>query len=150
MLFRSYPLPLPVVASSEEGRELLHRQIMVHSALELAAQADVTFIGIGDLGPQAPLYVDGFLAQAELTALKKAGAVMEIVGWAFDAQGQMIEGLTNARVASAPIPSTERSRVIAVAKGAVKLPGIRVAVTHRLVNGLITDEWTAEQLLAVR
>ncbi|MGD1879186.1 MAG: sugar-binding transcriptional regulator [Kiloniellaceae bacterium] len=147
---RHYPLPLPVVASSEEERDLLHRQIMVHSTLELAAQADVTFIGIGDLGPQAPLYVDGFLAKAELTALKKAGAVMEIVGWAFDAQGQMIEGLTNARVASAPIPSTERSRVIAVAKGAVKLPGIRVAVTHRLVNGLITDEWTAEQLLAVR
>ena len=62
----------------------------------------------------------------------------------------MIEGLTNARVASAPLPSPERSLVIAVAKGAAKLPGIRVSVGRPLVNGLITDEWTAEKLLAGR
>jgi len=147
---RHYPLPLPVVATSPEERDLLHQQIMVHSTLELAAQADVTFVGIGDLGPKAPLYVDGFISKAELATLKQAGAVMEIVGWAFDAQGRMIEGQTNARVASAPIPSVDRSLVIAVAKGAVKLTGIHVAVAHRLVNGLITDEWTAEQLLTER
>ena len=144
---RHYPLPLPVVAATAEERDLLHGQIMVHSTLALAAEADVTFIGIGDLGPKAPLYVDGFISKDELAALKQAGAVMEIVGWAFDAEGRMIDGLTNARVASAPIPPVERSQVIAVAKGPLKLPGLRVAVTHRLVNGLITDEWTAGQLL---
>ena len=145
---RHYPLPLPVVAASPEERDLLHQQIMVHSTLDLAAEADVTFVGIGDLGAKAPLVEDGFITKDELAALKDAGAVMEIVGWAFDAEGRMIQGLTNARVASAPLPSPERSLVIAVAKGAAKLPGIRVAVARPLVNGLITDEWTAEHLLA--
>ncbi|GAB4395056.1 MAG: sugar-binding transcriptional regulator [Kiloniellaceae bacterium] len=147
---RHYPLPLPVVAASPEERDLLHQQIMVHSTLELAARADVTFVGIGDLGAKAPLVEDGFISREELKALKDAGAVMEIVGWAFDAEGRMIQGLTNARVASAPLPSPEGSLVIAVAKGAAKLPGIRVAVTRPLVNGLITDEWTAQELLADR
>ena len=62
--------------------------------------------------------------------------------------GKLIEGVTNDRVASAPLPSRERSLVIALAMGEKKLPGILAAVTRRLVNGLITDEQTAEALLA--
>ncbi|MCB1441246.1 MAG: sugar-binding transcriptional regulator, partial [Nitratireductor sp.] len=121
---------------------------MIASTLALAAQADVTFVGIGELDADAPLYLDGFISQAELRALQKAGAVGEIVGWAYDREGRMIEGITNDRVASAPIPSRESSLVIAMAMGARKMPGILAAVSRRLVNGLITDERTAEALLA--
>lgn len=145
---RSFPMPLPVIVSSPAEREMLHRQAMIRPTVELAAKADVTFVGIGDMGPKAPLYEDGFISEAELRALQKAGAVGEIVGWAFDREGRMIEGLTNDRVASAPIPSRERSLVVAAAMGERKLPGILGALTRRLVNGLITDERTAAALLA--
>lgn len=145
---RSFPMPMPVIASSREEREMLLAQPMIQSTLKLAAQADITFVGIGDLGPRAPLFVDGFITEAELKALQKAGAVGEIVGWAFDREGRLIEGLTNERVASAPIPSRENSLVVALAMGELKLPGIQAAITRRLVNGLITDERTAEALLA--
>ena len=145
---RSFPMPMPVIASSREEREMLLAQPMIQSTLTLAAQADVTFVGIGDLGARAPLFVDGFITEAELKALQKAGAVGEIVGWVFDRDGRLIEGLTNERVASAPIPSREKSLVVALAMGELKLPGILAAVTRRLVNGLITDERTAEALLA--
>jgi DNA-binding transcriptional regulator LsrR (DeoR family) len=145
---RSFPMPMPVIASSSEEREMLLGQPMIQSTLTLAAQADVTFVGIGDLGPRAPLFVDGFITEAELRSLQKAGAVGEIVGWVFDRDGRLIEGLTNERVASAPIPSREKSLVVALAMGELKLPGILAAVTRRLVNGLITDERTAEALLA--
>lgn len=144
---RSFPMPLPVIASSARERETLLSQPMIRDTLALAASADVTFVGVGDLGPEAPLYLDGFITEAELKALQKAGAIGEIVGWAFDTQGKMIEGLTNDRVASAPMPSRETSLVVAIAKGDKKLPGIRAALNRRLVNGLITDEHTAEGLL---
>jgi DNA-binding transcriptional regulator LsrR (DeoR family) len=144
---RSFPMPLPVIASSARERELLHQQPMIRETLSLAAQADVTFVGIGDIGPDAPLYVDGFITDAELRELQKAGAVGEICGWCFDAQGKLIEGLTNERVASAPIPSREGSLVVAIAMGTRKLPGIHATLNRRLVNGLITDERTAEGLL---
>ena len=146
---RSFPMPLPVIASSPEERALLHGQELIRATLALAAEADVTFVGIGDLGPEAPLYQDGFITQGELKALQKAGAVAEIVGWAFDREGRLIEGITNDRVASAPIPSRERSLVIATAMGERKLPGVFAAATRRLVNGLITDERTAAALLAM-
>lgn len=144
---RSFPMPLPVIASSEDEREMLLAQPMVRQTFELAATASVTFVGIGELGPQAPLFMDGFISEAELKALQKAGGIAEIVGWVFDRQGNYIDGLTNARVASAPLPSREKSLVVALAMGDRKLPGILAAVTRRLVNGLITDERTAAALL---
>lgn len=145
---RSFPMPLPVIASSPEEREMLQSQAMIHSTLQLAASADVTFVGIGDLGPTAPIFVDGFVSDDELKALRKAGAIGEIVGWAFDREGRMIEGLTNDRVAAAPIPSRETSLVIGLAMGDAKRAAILAAVTRRLVNGLVTDERTAAALLA--
>ena len=145
---RSFPMPLPVIASSQAERELLHAQEMIRATLALAAKADVTMVGIGDLGPQAPLYEDGFISAEELKALQKAGAVAEIVGWAFDRDGRLIEGITNDRVASAQIPSREKSLVVALAMGERKLPGIFAAINRRLVNGLVTDERTATALLA--
>lgn len=145
---RSFPMPLPVIASSAREREMLHSQPMIRETLALAAQANVTFVGVGEIGPDAPLYLDGFISDDELKALQKAGAVGEICGWSFDADGKLIEGLTNERVASAPIPSREHSLVVAIAMGRKKLPGIRATLNRRLVNGIITDEATAEGLLA--
>ena len=144
---RSFPMPLPVIASSARERELLHAQPMIRETLALAAKANVTFLGIGDIGPDAPLVLDGFIPEAALTAWQKAGAVGEICGWCFDADGKLIDGLTNDRVASAPMPSRENSLVVAIAMGRRKLPGIRATLNRRLVNGLITDERTAEGLL---
>ena len=144
---RSFPMPLPVIATSSGEREMLHAQAMIRPTLELAARADVTFVGIGDLTEDAPLFVDGFITRRELSALRAAGAVGEIVGWAFDAEGRLIAGITNERVASAPIPARDTSLVIAAAKGERKFPGIAGAIRGGLVNGLITDEATAEHLL---
>lgn len=144
---RSFPMPLPVIASSAEERAMLLAQPMIQTTLALAANPDVTFVGIGDLGPKAPLYEDGFITKEELKSLQKAGGVGEIFGWIFDQDGRLIEGPIHDRVASAPLPSRESSLVIALAKGESKRPAILAAVNRRLVNGLITDERTAESLL---
>lgn len=144
---RHFPMPLPVIASSPRERTLLHEQGLIRETLVLARNADIAFVGIGHLGADAPLYEDGFITAKELEALQGAGAIGEILGWAFDSEGQLIEGQTNARVASAPIPSRQASTVVAIAMGRMKHPCIGAAVKGRLVNGLITDELTAEALL---
>lgn len=144
---RHYPMPLPVIASSREERDLLQQQKTVRGTLALAAQADVCFVGIGELGDRAPLLQDGFITETDLADLRRAGAVGEIVGWTFDQGGSLIDGLTNDRVASAPIPPISTSLVIGLAKGQGKLAAIAAALTGGLVNGLVTDEVTAEALL---
>jgi DNA-binding transcriptional regulator LsrR (DeoR family) len=140
-------MPLPVFATSAEDRDLLHKRPMIKTTLDLDAKVDITFLGIGDLSNDAQLFQDGFISEDELNTLKKSGGVGEIVGWSFDLKGRFIGGATNDRVASAPIPSRVRSLVVGIAKGATKLPGISGAIRRRIINGLITDETTAEALL---
>ncbi|SMC40651.1 sugar-binding transcriptional regulator [Rhizobium sp. RU36D] len=144
---RHFPMPLPVLVSSREERELLHSQALVHPTVELGAKADVTFVGIGDLGLNAPLLVDGFLQTAEMESLMAEGAVGEICGWIFDANGKLLENSVNDRVASIALPSRENSCVIGMAKGKRKHAAIRGAVLGGHVNALITDEDAARYLL---
>lgn len=146
---KCYPMPVPVIASSQQERAILHSQPVIHQTLSLAARADVAFVGIGDVGPEAPLFLDGFILKDELKRLQQAGAVGEIVGWTFDKDGKLVAGITNDRVASAPIPSCGRTLVIGVAKGERKEPAIRGALRGRLINGLMTDEITAQSLLGM-
>ncbi len=144
---RHYPMPLPVFARSAEERALLHNQEPVHNILELVRHADVTFVGVGDIGLNAPLHVDGFVTRDEVRALERAGAVGEITSWVYDRDGKLIDGLTNDRVASAPLAAKSNNPVFAVAAGEAKVGAIRAALRGVLVNCLITNEYTAEQLL---
>jgi DNA-binding transcriptional regulator LsrR (DeoR family) len=142
-----YPMPLPVIARSRDERKLLLAQKSVDHVIELARRADVTFVGVGHLGADAPLLQDGFVTREELGALVEAGAVGEIIGWAFDAQGRLIEGLTNERVASVRLERPAKRLVIAAAMGAAKAQALAAALAGRLISGLITNETMARRLL---
>lgn len=145
---RHFPMPLPVLVSSAEERDLLHRQSLVQRALKLGEEADVAFVGIGELGPDAPLCEDGFLGRDEMARLMEQGAAGEICGWMFDREGVLMPGSINERVASVPLPSRDRATVIGLAKGQRKHLAILSALKGRMINGLITDEATARYLLS--
>jgi DNA-binding transcriptional regulator LsrR (DeoR family) len=145
---RHFPMPLPVIVSSAQEREVLHKQILVQSALSLGAQADIAFVGVGEVGTDAPLCQDGFLSREEMAELVARGAAGEICGWMFDGDGQLLPGDINRRVASVPLPSRETTTLIGMAKGQRKYVALRAALRGGLINGVITDEQTAEFLLA--
>ncbi len=145
---RHFPMTLPVFLSSPEERRLMHAQSLIRATLELAAAADVAFVGIGEMDDTAPLFVDGFITRSELSDLRARGAAGEICGWVFDRDGRFLEGALAERTASAPIPPRDRATVIAIAKGGKKRAAILGALSGGVVNGLVTDEATAEALLA--
>jgi DNA-binding transcriptional regulator LsrR (DeoR family) len=143
-----YPMPFPVIAATVHEKNLLVQQKSLRNVMDLAAQADVTFVGIGTVDETAALLRDGFVRPDELRAMVKAGAVGEITGWSFDASGKLIDGLVNDRVLSVPIDMPARRRIIGVAMAAGRFKAIKGAVTGKLINGLITNELMAEQLLS--
>jgi len=142
-----YPMPLPVIASTVNEKKLLMAQKPVKHVIELARQADVTFVGVGEMSDSAPLLQDGFVNRDEMRALIKAGAVGEIIGWAFDRGGRFIEGMTNDRVASVALDRPAKRLVIGAAMGPAKLDALRGALVGRIINGLITNEVAAAHLL---
>ncbi|MFQ8431023.1 sugar-binding transcriptional regulator [Amaricoccus sp. W119] len=144
---RHYPMPLPVFLGGPEERTLMHGLGMIRTTMDLAAAADVAFVGVGEMDERAPLLLDGFLTEAKLSEMRAAGAKGEICGWIYDADGALLKGGPGAETASAPIPDRNRARVIALAKGPRKVGPLAAAIRGRLINGLITDETTAEALL---
>lgn len=142
-----YPMPLPVYLSSpEECRSLLGIDA-VSRVRTLAAKADLRLVGVGQLDQSAPLFVDGFISRSELLELLRLGAAGEVIGWALDAEGRIIDGGTNRRLTSIPHAVPADSLTIGTAVGASKVGPIRAALRGRIINGLITDEATARALL---
>lgn len=144
---RHFPYPLPVLAKDEAELRVLHALAPIGNTLALCARADCTLVGIGQIGPLAPLVVDGFITAAEAEDLVARGAVGEITSWVYAADGSLIDCAHNRRVASAALDCQGTRPMIAVALGEAKVPAIHAALTGRRVTGLITDEATAARLL---
>jgi DNA-binding transcriptional regulator LsrR (DeoR family) len=143
-----FPLPLPTITETAAERELWQAQLGYGRIRALAERAQLSLVGIGQIAWEGPLYVDGFITDAELAELMRRGAVGEILGWTFDATGRLLEGSVNDRVTSIPLQPTAERRIVAAAGGPAKVEAILGALRGRLVDGLLTDEATAAALLA--
>lgn len=145
---RHFPIPLPVLADNEEQRDLLTSLRIVQRTHALAQSAEVTLVGVGQMDLDAPQHVDGFISREELLHQMRLGAVGEVIGWSFDAQGQILKGGLNARLTSVPTSSNTDRLVVGVACGEKKVKSIFSAMSGKIINGLITDEATAALILS--
>lgn len=142
-----YPMPVPVISDTPEEREFFMHLRPVRTVYNLARSADVTFVGVGQMGSDAPLALDGFVSPDTLLELQEMGAVGEIASWIYDAKGRYIDTPRNALVGGVRVEPGHGKFVIAVAAGLAKVPAIRAALVGRIVNRLVTDETTAAALL---
>ena len=143
----AYPAPTPVVATSIKERELLQTQKSFIAIQKLTAQAKVTFVGVGTVEWNAPLHESGFINDEEITELIELGAVGEIAGWAYDQQGVLLMEGTNAKVAGVPLEQPVSRLTVGIAGGVSKANAISAALKGKLINGLITDEQVAKEIL---
>lgn len=142
-----YPMPAPVIVSSAEERRALLTLRALRSVRALGQRADATFVGVGQMGSHAPLLAEGFVTAADLEKLERRGAVGEITGHVFDADGAYIETALNDRLTSIRIEPGSPRLAVGVAGGAAKVAALRAALKGRLLNVLVTDEATAAALL---
>ncbi len=142
-----YPMPVPLISDTPEERDLFHALAPVQAVARLAREADVTFVGVGQMGDDAPLYKDGFVTRDQLCAMQAQGATGEIVGGVYDGEGRYIETSLTGCIGGVRVEPGRASPVIGIAAGPTKVEPIRAALTGRLINGLVTDEPTAAALL---
>jgi len=143
-----YPMPMPVISSSLQEFAAFTALAPIARVRELAQRADVIFVGVGQMGDDAPLLADGFITPAELAALQKQGAVGEVAGWVFDAEGRYLESPDTTRNGGVQIVPRLARPAIGVAAGASKVPPIRAALKAGILNGIVTDESSARAILS--
>ncbi|KGW40191.1 putative sugar-binding domain protein [Burkholderia pseudomallei MSHR1000] len=97
---KHFLLPAPLFADSEAERAQWCNHRLYRIVEKLSAQADVAFVGVGNIGAHCPLFEDGFITAAELGEMVELGAVAEMLGLPIDAQGRPIVASTSTRVTS--------------------------------------------------
>jgi len=60
-----YPLPLPVITDTRAECDILRSQRGYRKVSDLYENADAVMLGVGPVGLQAPIFVDGFVNRAE-------------------------------------------------------------------------------------
>jgi DNA-binding transcriptional regulator LsrR (DeoR family) len=140
-------LPSPFLADSAEERKQWCRHRLYRVVETLAAQADVAFIGIGEMGIGCPMHRDGFISESVVNELVEAGTVGETLGWAFNRAGEPVHSSIHERVTSIQLRRPPKKPVIAFAAGKSKAEAVLGALRGRWMNGLVTDETCAQVIL---
>ena len=93
------------------------------------------------------LFRSGFVTRAELDEMQAAGAVGEVAGWVYDSAGNYLDVGTNRRTGGVRVAQGLDRPAIGIAAGRSKVAAIAAALQSRIINGLITDETTATDIL---
>jgi DNA-binding transcriptional regulator LsrR (DeoR family) len=109
--------------------------------------ATLTFIGIGTL--ENSVFVErNVLGPRQIALLRRAGAVGEMLGRFYDAEGRECPTEFRDRVVSLPLESVHSlPNVVAVVTGSDRSAAIRAAARGGLIKGLIIDEGGAASVL---
>lgn len=142
-------VPAPLIVSSPEAAATLRAEASVRAVLDLASSAVVTLTGIGSAGPGASAVRSQVLTAEEVASFATMGAVGDMLGEWYDARGRIISSATSERRIGL---SLDRLRampnIVGVAGGSEKVQAVLGAIRGRYIKVLVTDEDTAEELLA--
>ncbi len=147
---RVYLLHAPLVAESALVATALMKDKVVRETLDRTSTADIAFVGIGSLEREKnSLFHAGYLSEKELQRIKAAGGVGDICAQFYDARGELLDIDINRRVIGLPLDELAQiPRVVGVAHGPEKVPGILGALRGHRISSLITDHRTAELVLS--
>ncbi|WP_130830876.1 sugar-binding transcriptional regulator [[Erwinia] mediterraneensis] len=140
-------IPAPLYADTPEDKAMWCQHQVYQRVTQRALQANMTFIGIGEVNPGCPLHAEGFITDAQVRTLNERGVVGEMLGHFINQQGERVFGETDELLTSVTLESQTPRAIIAFAGGERKYPAIAAALHGRWVSGLVTDEATALRLL---
>lgn len=143
-------LPAPGVVRSAESRPYFREDRYVRETLELFPSITLALVGVGAVAHDYRTSSSAVVfTNAELTSALDRGAVGDLCLRFFDCAGKPVQTALDDAVIGISLEQLRRvRRCIAVAGGREKIAAIRGALLGGWINGLITDRWTAEALVA--
>src|SRR5437899_2604103 len=144
---RVHYLHAPLLVDSAQIRASMLQDRSIRASLDAAARSDLALVGIGNLEDSAPLVRYGHLSALDRRRLRKAGAIGDVCARFFTVEGEPVRELDD-RLLAVDWETLRKTRsVVAVAAGADKVEATLGALRGGVVSSLVTDEWTAEEIL---
>ena len=142
-----YFLNAPALVQDQQLAQLLMQSSNIQQVSALYERLDLAIVGIGALH-NSPLVLAGLLGEPEIQRLADAGAVGDICGHFYTAEGVLVDdaypgvsiGISWQQLHACP-------QTIVIASGAEKVAPILGLLRIHMIDVLVTDERTAEQVL---
>jgi len=147
---RCHYLHAPLVVDSAAGRDALLADRSLRETLAWAERATLALVGIGSTDDaHYSLLRAGYVDADGLSALRAAGAVGDVCAQHFGADGAWLDIDLNRRVIGISLSALSKvEQVIGVAGGPHKVDAILAALRGGHVDVLVTDDETAQSILA--
>ena len=143
----AYLLPVPLFAKSVEDKTVLMGQAGIGEVFAMSRAASLLLVGVGEVDGHAHLIETGMVAEDEIAELRAGGAVGELLGRYFDAEGRPVASSLGRRVMSPTVDELRDRMIVAVAGGVEKVAALSAVLGSGLLKGLITDEATGRRLV---
>ena len=144
----SYDFPAPHHASSAEAARMFANEPSVAQAIALGRTADVAVFGVGGVSADSSIVRSSTSLADAYRLMRAKGAVGEVAGRLFDAQGREMTGGYEDEIVGVDLAALRQiPRRVAVAWGTDKLDAIHASLLGGLETVLVTDRATAEALV---
>ncbi|MWV42402.1 MarR family transcriptional regulator [Paenibacillus sp. HJL G12] len=141
-------LPLPVIFDNIALKRIVEEDRHINRIIELGKQANVAVFTVGTVKEDALLFRLGYFNEEEQKLLKKYGAG-DICSRFFDQEGKICSDEINNRTVGIDLHELrKKEKSILVAGGQRKVEAIQAALAGKYANILVTDQFTAQALLA--
>jgi DNA-binding transcriptional regulator LsrR (DeoR family) len=144
-----HSLAVPVVLQNKLARDTLLNETSIQAALAYARQSDIAFVGLGEATANSTMVTTGYLTAEDIEALKKRGAVGDILMRYFDVEGHQLPTPFDERVIALEWDDIHNiPHVVVIAAGPHKVEPILGILRSGLCQCLITDIDTAQAVLS--
>ena len=148
MSANAHVIQAPIIVRYKSIRDTLFKETKIRETLEIARKAEIVMLGDVLVSTESLLWQSGLLGPDEAATLKKAGAVGAICGRFFNDQGkQCWQDLADRTIGLSLNELKKIKHKILIAVGKEKLQAITGALKGNIVDVLIVDKETAQNLL---
>ena len=139
----------PAIVGTAELRRALEADPAVGETLAAARRAPSAVFGMGVLGPESVHVASGYLDDADLADLQRAGAVGDVLGRFLTLDGRIALPAIDERTVGLPLDDLgAKPLTVGVAAGPGRGPIALAALRAGCLRTLVTDETTADWVLA--
>jgi deoxyribonucleoside regulator len=138
----------PAIVGTAKLRRALEADPSVGETLHAARRAPSAVFGMGLLGPDSVHVASGYLDEADLAKLRRAGAAGDVLGRFLTLDGRIALPALDERTVGLPLEELKsKALTVGVAAGPGKGPIVLAALRAGCLRHLVTDEATAEWVL---
>lgn len=140
-------LPLPVIFDSPELKKIIEKDSHINQIIQMGKQANIAIFSTGTVKDDALLFRLGYFNKEEINRIQE-NAVGDVCSRFFNKNGEICDEKINSRIVGIELEELrKKERTILVAGGERKIEALHAALSSKIANTLVIDQFTAKLLL---